>query len=77
MTHLLSVAHAIAANSIEFTKHAVELVAFAGEEQGLRGSQAYARSLSERGANVTLMIQADMLAYHKQGEPAQLGLPDL
>lgn len=25
---------------------------------------------------MTLMIQADMLAYHKVGEPAQLGLPD-
>lgn len=27
-------------------------------------------------ANVTLMIQADMLAYHKPGEPLQLGIPD-
>lgn len=28
-------------------------------------------------ANLTLMVQADMLAYHRAGEPPQLGLPDL
>jgi len=27
------------------------------------------------GANITLMIQADMLAYHVSHEPPQLGLP--
>ena len=27
-------------------------------------------------ANITLMMQADMLAYHAPGEPPQLGLPD-
>ncbi|CDO70428.1 hypothetical protein BN946_scf184999.g69 [Trametes cinnabarina] len=32
--------------------------------------------LREMGANLTLMVQADMLAYHVPGEPAQLGLPD-
>ncbi|KIJ61219.1 hypothetical protein HYDPIDRAFT_97040 [Hydnomerulius pinastri MD-312] len=53
----------------------VELVAFAGEEQGLLGSKAYARELRAQGANVTVMIQADMLGYHAPGEPAQLGLP--
>lgn len=31
--------------------------------------------LHELGANLTLMIQADMLGYHAPGEPAQLGLP--
>lgn len=31
--------------------------------------------LYELGANLTLMIQADMLGYHAPGEPAQLGLP--
>ena len=32
--------------------------------------------LRERGADVVLMIQADMLAYHVPGEPPQLGLSD-
>lgn len=27
-------------------------------------------------ANLTLMIQADMTAYHEPGEPPQLGLPE-
>lgn len=74
----------------------MQLCAFAGEEQGLVGSRAYARKrltrsisgtgltsnfvpsgeLRDAGANLTLMVQADMLAYHKPGEPPQLGLPD-
>ncbi|KAI9068840.1 hypothetical protein FKP32DRAFT_1600273 [Trametes sanguinea] len=45
-------------------------------EQGLYGSRYYAREMREAGANLTLMVQADMLAYHAPGEPAQLGLPD-
>lgn len=36
-----------------------------------------AGELRAKGANLTLMIQADMLAYHAAGEPPQLGLPDL
>ena len=43
-THLLAVARAIKENEITF-KSSVELCAFAGEEQGLRGSNAYAREL--------------------------------
>ncbi|KAL0945519.1 hypothetical protein HGRIS_001001 [Hohenbuehelia grisea] len=73
-TSLLAMARAIARNNVTFNTN-VELVAFAGEEQGLLGSRAYARELRSVDANLTLMIQADMLAYHKPGEPAQLGLP--
>jgi hypothetical protein len=32
--------------------------------------------LYEDGADIMLMIQADMLAYHSSEEPMQLGLPD-
>ncbi|KAJ4479204.1 hypothetical protein J3R30DRAFT_3882692 [Lentinula aciculospora] len=71
---VLSIARAIARNCVKFHQN-VELVAFAGEEQGLYGSRAYARELRSLDANVTLMIQADMLAYRKPGEPMQLGLP--
>lgn len=74
---ILAIARAIHDNGIRFTKHAVELVTFAGEEQGLHGSQAYARQLREQGVDIALMVQADMLAYHSPGEPLQLGLPDL
>jgi hypothetical protein len=33
--------------------------------------------LREQNANITLMIQGDMLGYHDPAEPAQLGLPQL
>ncbi|GJE89043.1 Zn-dependent exopeptidase [Phanerochaete sordida] len=75
-TALLGIARAIQRRGVRFAKN-VQLCAFAGEEQGLLGSRAYARELREAGANLTLMVQADMLAYHKAGEPPQLGLPDL
>ncbi|KZT26424.1 Zn-dependent exopeptidase [Neolentinus lepideus HHB14362 ss-1] len=73
---LLAIARTIKRKGITFRSN-VELVAFAGEEQGLLGSKAYTRELRAAEANLTLMIQADMLAYHAPGEPAQLGLPDL
>ncbi|KAG8731852.1 hypothetical protein FRC12_019527 [Ceratobasidium sp. 428] len=74
VTHVLAIAQAIADNKLSF-KSNVELVTFAGEEQGLLGSRAYAAELREQNANITLMIQADMLAYHDPAEPPQLGLP--
>jgi len=73
---LLGIARTIARKGVTFRKN-VQLCAFAGEEQGLIGSRAYAGELREAGADLTLMVQADMLAYHKPGEPTQLGLPDL
>ncbi|KAI1790895.1 Zn-dependent exopeptidase [Ganoderma leucocontextum] len=75
-TALLGIARVIARKGLKFRKN-VQLVAFAGEEQGLYGSRYYARELYEQKANLTLMIQADMLGYHAAGEPPQLGLPDI
>ncbi|KAF9266288.1 Zn-dependent exopeptidase [Marasmius fiardii PR-910] len=75
-TGLLGIARAIKHNRVKFHAN-VEVVAFAGEEQGLLGSKAYARELRTANANIILMVQADMTAYHHPGEPAQLGLPDL
>ncbi|KAI0651356.1 Zn-dependent exopeptidase [Trametes meyenii] len=72
---LLGIARAIARRNVIF-KANVLLCAFAGEEQGMVGSRAYARELREQGANITLMVQADMLAYRVPGEPLQLGLSD-
>ncbi|CAE6505379.1 unnamed protein product [Rhizoctonia solani] len=74
VTHVLAIAQAISDNKVSF-KTNVELVAFAGEEQGLLGSRAYADELRRADANITLMIQADMLAYRDPEEPLQLGLP--
>ncbi|KAL5478700.1 hypothetical protein ACEPAI_1977 [Sanghuangporus weigelae] len=75
-TAILAIARAIGKSGISF-KSNVELCLFGGEEQGLLGSKAYARELRDADANITLMIQADMLAYHKPGESPQLGLPDI
>ncbi|KAI0632801.1 Zn-dependent exopeptidase [Trametes polyzona] len=74
-TALLGIARAIARKGVQFRKN-VQICAFSGEEQGLYGSRYYAQELREKGANLTLMVQADMLAYHAPGEPPQLGLPD-
>jgi hypothetical protein len=71
---LLGIARVVARTGLTFRSN-VELVAFAGEEQGLYGSKAYAREMREKNANITVMIQADMLGYHRPGEPPQLGLP--
>ncbi|KAF8841016.1 Zn-dependent exopeptidase [Paxillus ammoniavirescens] len=71
---ILAIARRIGSLGLKFRCN-VELVAFAGEEQGLLGSNAYAKELRAQGANLTLMIQADMIGYHAPGEPAQLGLP--
>jgi len=74
-THVLAVARLIKEKRITF-KSRFELVLFAGEEQGLVGSRAYSRSLREANANITLHIQADMLAYRSPEEPLQVGLPE-
>ncbi|KAF5388341.1 hypothetical protein D9615_000637 [Tricholomella constricta] len=73
---ILSIARTILRKGVKFRSN-VELVAFAGEEQGLLGSRAYARELRAANANLTVMVQADMLAFREPGEPRQLGLPDM
>jgi len=73
---ILSIARTIARKQISFKKN-VQLALFAGEEQGLYGSKYYSRDMRSNNASLTLMVQADMLAYHAAGEPPQLGLPDL
>ncbi|CAG8741276.1 9991_t:CDS:2, partial [Acaulospora colombiana] len=70
VVQLLAIARAIQKRAVKFNTD-VELVTFAGEEQGLLGKKLY-----EEGADIVLMIQADMLAYHSADEPMQLGLPE-
>ena len=73
-TGILAIARTIGRKGVRFHSH-VELAFFAGEEQGLVGSRFYAHKLSKAGANLTLMVQADMIAYRAPEEPPQLGLP--
>jgi len=74
-TAILAIARTISRKKVQFKSH-VELVLFAGEEQGLWGSRHYSRELLDNGANVTLMVQSDMLAYHVPKEHAQLAFPE-
>ncbi|KZV63675.1 Zn-dependent exopeptidase [Peniophora sp. CONT] len=74
-TGVLNIARTIGKLGVTFRSN-VEIVTFAGEEQGLYGSRYYSKDLKEEGKNLTLMIQADMTAYHVPGEPMQLGLPE-
>lgn len=73
--HLLGIAQAIGKMGVRFREGPVVLAFFAGEEQGLLGSHAYAKELAEQNATVLLQIQADMLGYRAPDEPRQLGLP--
>ncbi|ORZ39883.1 hypothetical protein BCR44DRAFT_64837 [Catenaria anguillulae PL171] len=56
-------------------RRTLKVVAFGGEEQGLYGSAAYARAAKSRRDNIKFVLQGDMLAYRKPGEPLQLALP--
>ncbi|KAG8872802.1 hypothetical protein FRB97_007347 [Tulasnella sp. 331] len=69
-TLVLAVARVIKQKRIVFEDH-FELVLFAGEEQGLLGSKAYAHDMRKANANITLHIQS----YRSPTEPLQLGLP--
>ncbi|PWN48365.1 Zn-dependent exopeptidase, partial [Violaceomyces palustris] len=74
-TALLGIARSIGRFKIDFASE-VHLVAFSGEEQGLVGSQHYAKRLDLDRSKVKLALQMDMLAYRKQGEPLQIAFPD-
>ncbi|KAF9534663.1 aminopeptidase [Crepidotus variabilis] len=55
----------------------VEFHWYSGEEGGLLGSQAIAKSYNSKGAKVKAMLQFDMTAYVKPGTKAVAGLmPD-
>lgn len=73
---LLALAKVINDQKVKFAR-TVLLVAFCGEEQGLIGSSEYAKYLKSKNAKVTMMIQADMLAYRKNNEDLQVAFPKM
>ncbi|GAA5952217.1 hypothetical protein JCM3765_001910 [Sporobolomyces pararoseus] len=73
---VLAVARNIHLNRLIFSRKLV-LALFAGEEQGLLGSDWYARHLKEKKEDVIWMLQVDMVGYRAEHEPPQLALPDL
>lgn len=63
---LLSIARHISSHRLTFRRKVV-LAAFSGEEQGLLGSNFLAREMRERGEDVVLMVQADMIGEFRVG----------
>lgn len=49
----------------------IELVAFAAEELDLYGSADYATKVSNSGKKVSMMLNADMIAYEPSADPDQ------
>lgn len=73
-TAILAIARALGQRPIRFERP-VRLILFTGEEQGLVGSKAYAKKLREAKEDVRFMLQIDMIAYRKAGEPLQMAFP--
>ncbi len=62
---LLAVAEAMSTFSFQ---HTIKFVAFSGEEQGLLGSEAYAKSAYERGDEIVVELNADMIGHAESEE---------
>ncbi|KAM0755208.1 Zn-dependent exopeptidase [Meredithblackwellia eburnea MCA 4105] len=71
---ILSIARFITSQQISF-KRKVIISLFSGEEQGLLGSNWFARQLKQEKEDIVLMVQADMIGYRKPGEPRQIAFP--
>jgi hypothetical protein len=49
--------------------HTLRFVLFTGEEQGLRGSAAYAAACRARGEDIRGVVNLDMIAYNSDAQP--------
>jgi photosystem II stability/assembly factor-like uncharacterized protein len=56
----IAAAEAMAGYEYEST---VRFITFSGEENGIVGSEAYARAMAEKGENIVAVINMDMVAY--------------
>lgn len=65
---ILSVAKQIHRHRLRFERNVI-IAAFAGEEQGLVGSDWFAKYLRDQGTDVVMMLQIDMIGYRKAQEP--------
>lgn len=72
---LLSIGRALSQSAVQL-RRPVMLVAFAGEEQGLVGSRALAKSFRQTETDIVFALQMDMLAYRAPDEPLSIGFPD-
>lgn len=71
---MLELASIVNASEFELSR-GLKICFFAGEEQGLLGSQALASAWSKAGKDIVAMVNADMLGY-QPGEEITLGFKD-
>lgn len=71
---MLELATVVSTTDFPLTR-GLKICFFAGEEQGLLGSQALASAWSEEGKNIVAMVNADMLGY-QAGDEITLGFKD-
>jgi len=73
--NLLELARIIFESKLKF-HNTIRLCSFAGEEQGLVGSRAYAKKLADDSENIIAMFNGDMLGYKLPNTPITLGMKD-
>lgn len=73
--NLLEIARVIGTSKLQF-QYTLRLCSFAGEEQGLLGSRAYAADQKKQGTKIIAMLNGDMLGYQLPGKPVSLGMKD-
>ncbi|MEM1514033.1 MAG: M28 family metallopeptidase [Candidatus Thermoplasmatota archaeon] len=56
--------------------HTIKFVAFSGEEQGLYGSEYFARNAYKRGEKIIADIQLDGVGYAKEGKKVRISSND-
>ncbi|MBN1295854.1 M20/M25/M40 family metallo-hydrolase [bacterium] len=62
-TGTAAVVHAARIFANTFFDRTLRFIAFSGEEQGLRGSQAYAQAMLDAGEQIIAVINLDMIGY--------------
>lgn len=73
--NLLEIARVIGTLKVQF-QYTLRICSFAGEEQGLLGSRAYAAEQKKLGTKIIAMLNGDMLGYQLPGKPISLGMKD-
>lgn len=72
---MLELAHLIQTLNLRF-HYTVRICSWGGEEQGLVGSRAYAAEMAEKGEDLIVVFNADMLGYQLADQPITLGMKD-
>jgi len=72
---MLEMARVLAASNLSFY-NTIRICVWTGEEQGLLGSDAYAKMIKAQGAEVIAYFNADMTGYQLPGTSITMGMKD-